>query len=289
MRIFRWWLVVVVLVAFGAGCPVDDDDDDASDDDVADDDTGDDDTGDDATGDDDTGPPAEPYVTGTVYDVTCTTPLEGIRVTICQTDAPCTFTDTDASGQFLLDGLFGEIVGEFRVPGYINASGTLLSGVIAEFEVPTEGSVELADVCLPLVPEVVALPESGPQEVEAGDGLVLTLDPDAVMWLMETPQVGAVEVPQNAWAYIEQEGVEVLGAWAMYAWGNKTEEIVGARMPFRGDVDCDDEVTIYMMSDTEVGLLAVGQADLDCDQQTVSTRVGEGLTELTWVFYGRPG
>ncbi len=52
---WMWLCTLCAALLWAAGCPEEQDDDDASDDDTGDDDTGDDDSGDDDTGDDDTG------------------------------------------------------------------------------------------------------------------------------------------------------------------------------------------------------------------------------------------
>ncbi len=282
-----WWLALMGLV-LGPACggtddddsgPADDDDVTAGDDDVADDDVAD---------DDDSAPPVEPYVTGIVQDVTCTELLPGIRVTICQDEQPCAFTDTDDSGRFLLEGLAGGLPGQLHVAGHINADMELYSAVVGELDVPETGFVEAQAACLPKIEQVIPL-EGGMQILDAGDGLSLALDPDETIWIMGEPQLGAVEVPSSAWQYMQVEGVEMLGAWATYMWGATSETPIPATMPMRGDIDCDtDEVTVYVMSDEVSAPVAVGQADLDCDAQTVSTADGEGLYELTWVSFGRP-
>lgn len=287
-----WRRIGSLAVSFAllAGCPVDDDD--SGDDDVSadDDSTGDDDTADDdddTAADDDDTEPVEPGLTGTVYAVDCETPLQGVRVTLCQEDEACAFLDTDENGQFLMDGLAYEKSGEFRVAGHINAEMRAFTGLIHEFDIPETGFLEIDDICLPEIPTVTPL-SGGEQSVDAGDGLTLTFEPDGVTWILETPQIGAVEVPSAARQYARIEGVEILGAWAMYVWGSTTDSPVMASMPMRGDVQCDDPVTIYEMSDEALGFVSVGDAVLDCDQQTVSTGPFDGLSTFTWVVYGRP-
>jgi hypothetical protein len=186
-----------------------------------------------------------------------------------------------------MDGLAHEKNGEFRAAGHINPEMRAFTGVIREFDVPETGFYEIDDICLPEIPVVTQL-TGGEQVVEAGDGLELTFDPDGVIWTLDTLQLGAVEVPSTAWQYAQIEGVEVLAAWAMYVWGSETDVPASAVMPMRGDTQCDDTISIYEMSDAEIGWVLVGEAVLDCDQQTVSTAPGEGLSTFTWVAYGRP-
>ena len=272
------------------GCPAADDTDDDTampDDDVGDDDTADDDAVDDDAGDDDTAPPAEPYIAGRVYDVTCTSAIEGVRVTVCQEDEACKFGDTDAAGDYVLAGLVGGKLGELRVAGHINAEGRYYSGVVTGLEIPDSGFVEAEDTCLPEIPAVIE-PGSGQQTLDVGDGLELTFDPDDVNWVLEPAQIGAVEVPSSAWQYVQIDEVEVLGAWALYIWGVTTDVPAAASVPMRGDIDCSEEITMYAMSSEALGFAAIGPAQLDCDAQTVATSDGEGLTEFTWVVFGRP-
>jgi hypothetical protein len=215
-----------------------DDDDSTGDDDVTgdDDDIGDDDDDDDNDDDDTTGPPVEPYLTGTVYDVTCTTGLEGVRVTWCQES--CIFKNTDADGVFVFDGL-PEGEGVFDVVGHINPEERNYTGLIESFEIPATGVVTAPDVCLPEIPSVEAL-SGGQQTVAAGDGVELTFDPDDVEWVLGVPQIGAVEVPDTAWQYVEIPDVEVTAVWAFYVWGSGTETPIEAQVPMRGDVQCPD-------------------------------------------------
>jgi len=277
---FRGWLTlgVVVLALSWFGCTSGDDDDTVSgdDDDARDDDSGDDDT-----------VPEEPYLVGNIYDLTCSVPVEGMRVTVCQADEACKFMDTDADGQYLLGGLVHDKDGEFRVRGHINVDQRPFTGLITTFDIPETGYLEAVEICLPEIDAVVAL-SGGEQEIEAGDGLVLTLDPDDVDWELDTQQIGAIEVPDTAWQYVAIEGIEVLGVWAMYVWGGSTETPAAVQMPFRGDLGCEDQVTIYEMSDKEIGFVEVGPGVLDCDALTVTSEEGGGLTEFTWVAYGRP-
>jgi len=279
----------LVLAPGCGGSEADDDDATAGDDDDAtadDDDAVDDD--DDADDDDDSAPPTEPYLIGTVYDVTCTQVLPGIRVTFCQNKQPCAFLDTDEQGQYILDDLVGGGVGQLHVAGHINADLVPYSAVVAEVDIPESGFAEVVDACLPEIAQVLPL-TGGMQEIAAGDGLQLTLDPDEVIWIMGEPQIGAVEVPETAWGYMAVEGVQLLGVWATYMWGATSETPIPATMPMRGEIDCDtDEVTLYVMSDEVSAPVAVGPAVLDCDAQTVSTGEGEGLEELTWVAFGKP-
>ena len=276
----RGWLIAVlcVLPLLWLGCPGTDDDDSTSGDD-------DDDMGDDDSGDDDT-VVVEPYLVGHIYDVTCTTPVVGMRVTVCQADEACKFMDTNADGRYLLDELVDDKDGEFRVRGHMNVDQRPYTGLITTFDIPETGFFEADDVCLPEIGTVLAL-SSGEQEIDAGDGLVLTLDPDDVNWELDTPQIGAMEVPDTAWQYVDIEGIDVLGVWAMYIWGGSTETPAAVQMPFRGDLACEDEVFIYEMSDEEFGFVLVGPGALDCDLQTVTSEAGGGLTEFTWVAYGR--
>jgi hypothetical protein len=284
---WRWLLILSsVMALLASGCPADDDDDAADDDATGDDDTTADDD-DDTTDDDDDTEPEEPGLQGTVYAVDCETPLPGVRVTLCQDEEACAFLDTDENGQFLMDGLVHEKNGEFRAAGHINAEMRPFTGLIHEFDIPETGFYEIDDICLPEIPTVTQL-SGGEQTVDAGDGLFLTFDPDAVTFVLDTPQLGAVQVPETAWQYARIEGVELLAAWAMYVWGSTCDEPVAAEMPMLGDVQCDDSVTIYQMSDADIGWVPVGDAVLDCDLQTVSTAPGEGLSTFTWVAYGRP-
>ena len=262
------------------GCPDGDDDDSSGDDDVSDDDTGDDDTG-----DDDTAPPTEPYLAGYLYDVTCTTPLADVRVTFCQES--CMFKQTDASGRYVFDGL-DPVSGVLDVVGHINSDGAYYTGTVEEYDIPATGSVEVGDTCLPEIPSVQEL-GSGPQLVEVGDGLELTFDPDDVEWVLGIPQIGAVEVPESAWRLVDIEGVDVTAVWAFYVWGSVAANPIETAMPMLGDVTCDDQVMIYWMSVEDHGFELVGEADKDCDLQTVSTPAGLGLPEFTWVAYGVPG
>jgi len=278
MEIRTFLALFITLTLTSLACNGDGADDDSADDDVADDDdvTDDDDTGDDDTGDDDTAPPEEPYVTGTVLDVTCTTPIEGLRVTFCQ--EACIFKTTDAAGQFVFGGLEpGE--GVFDVIGHVNAEGKYYTGLVHEVEVPASGFVEIADVCLPEIPALMQL-QSGVQQVEVGDGLELTVDPDTVDWVMKTPEVGAVEVPDTAWQYVDIEGVDVKAVWAFYVWGSTPVDALPTRMPMRAsftcgdgiDNDCDGSV------DESCGTDADGdgftEADGDCDDTDAAVHPG---------------
>ena len=286
----RWtWPLLLFGALMWFGCPAEDGDDDSAngDDDAADDDAGDDDAADDDAGDDDTGPPEEPYITGRVYDVTCTTAIEGVRVTVCQEDEACKFVDTDAAGVYVLPGLVGGKLGELRVAGHINSEGRYYSGVVTGLDIPDSGYVEAVDTCLPEIPAVLT-PESGTQTLDVGDGLELTFDPDDVNWLLEPGQIGAVEVPSGAWQYVQIDGFEVLGAWAMYIWGVTTDVPAAVSVPMRGGIDCGEEITMFLMSSDALGFVSIGPAELDCDAQTVSTGDGEGLTEFSWVVFGRP-
>jgi hypothetical protein len=274
------------------GCPVDDDDvadDDASgDDDTGDDDTGDDDTGDDDTGDDDTTPPVEPYLTGRVLDVTCTEPVAGVRVTFCQ--VACTFKDTDADGVFVFGGL-DEEPGLFDVVGHVNPDGKYYTGLAYTIDIPATGFAETPDVCLPEIDALVEV-SAGSNDVSVGDDLILTVDPDDVEWLLGEPELGAVEVPDTAWQYVDLEGVDVLGVWALYAWGNALKEDaadpVGVNLPVRGGLDTGDPVSIYAMSHDEGGFHEVASATVTGGDLRVVTDAGQGLTEFTWVAYGVP-
>ena len=287
-----WWLALLGLLLVPACSESGDDDSTTADDDDTtagdDDDVNADDDDDAVDDDDDTAPPEEPYLVGYVQDVTCTDYLPGIRVTFCQDDQPCAFLDTDENGRFLLDGLVGGGVGQMHVAGHINADLELYSAVVGEIDIPESGFVEAETACLPKIAEVFPL-SGGMQDLDAGDGLSLSLNPDEVIWIMGEPQLGAVEVPSTAWQYMAMEGVELLGVWATYMWGALSETPIPAQMPMRGDIDCDtDEVTLYVMSDEESAPVAVGPAVLDCDAQTVATAEGEGLHELTWVAFGKP-
>ncbi len=287
-------LVVALGLILLPGCPGDpaDDDDDASDDDAGDDDTADDDSGDDDAGDDDTAPPTEPYLTGTVYEVDCTTPVPDLRVTFCQ--ETCMFKNTGADGSFVFDAL-GAGVGLFDVIGHVNQSGALYTGLVAEFDIPSSGSLVAPDVCLPEIPpgNVVTL-GTGTQTVDVGDGLTLQIDPDEVDWLLGTPEIGAVEVPQAAWGdYVEADGVDVLGVWALYAFGNEALTPIPATIPGRGTLDCGDPVQVLTMGEDEAkdGLSApnfqsAATATYDCGTDEVVTDSGQGLTHLTWVAIG---
>ena len=134
----RWVFVACAGLVLGVGCgesEADDDDTSAGDDDDAtaddDDDAADDDAADD---DDDTSPPTEPYVVGTVYDVTCTQALPGIRVTFCQDEQPCAFLDTDGQGQYVIDDLVADGVGQLHVAGHINADMVPYSAVVTDVQ-----------------------------------------------------------------------------------------------------------------------------------------------------------
>ncbi|MDP7111841.1 MAG: hypothetical protein QGH45_07750 [Myxococcota bacterium] len=270
------------------GCPVDDDDDASGDDDTGDDDTGDDDTGDDDTGDDDTTPPVEPYLTGHVYDVTCTDPVAGVRVTFCQ--VACTFKDTDSDGKFIFGGLASE-PGLFDVIGHVNPEGKYYTGIAWTIDIPDSGFVEAPTTCLPEVESLVDVP-SGTNDVSVGDDLILTVNPDEVEWLLGEPELGAVEVPDTAWQYVDLEGVDMLGVWALYAWGNVLSEDaadpVGISLPVRGDLDTGDPVTIYGMSHDEGGFHEIASATVTGGDLRVVTDSGQGLTEFTWIAYGVP-
>ncbi len=285
----RWpTILLLALALLVGGCPADDDDDVAGDDDATgDDDTTGDDDDDTADDDDDDTEPVEPGLTGTVYALDCETPLEGIRVTMCQQDEACAFLDTDENGQFLMDDLVHEKNGEFRVAGHINADMRSFTGLIHEFDIPETGFFEIDEICLPEIPTVTPL-DAGEQIVDAGDGLQLAFNPADITWVLDTPQLGAMAVPDTAWQYARIEGVELLAAWAMYIWGSESDEPVAATMPWVGDVQCEDPITIYEMSDVEIGWVPVGDGVLDCDLQTVSTAPDEGLSTFTWVAYGRP-
>ena len=279
-------LLVLGLPLMLWGCPVDDDVDD--DDATGDDDTGDDDTGDDDTGDDDTEPPVEPYLTGFVYDVTCSEPLQGVRVTFCQ--VACTFKDTDENGQFWFSGLEAE-PGLFDVVGHVNPDGKYYTGIAWTLDIPETGFVETPMTCLPEIEELVPVP-NGTNDVSVGDDLILTVNPDDVEWLLGEPELGAVEVPDTAWQFVDLEGIDVFGVWALYAWGNAlTEEAtdpVGVNLPVRGGLDTGDPVVIYAMSHDEGGFHEVASATVTGGDLRVITDPGQGLTEFTWVAYGVP-
>ncbi len=304
------------------GCPTDPDDDDDA--------TGDDDTGDDDTGDDDTGGtdedgdgytleegdcddtdadvnpgavempddgvdsdcdgeenPAEPYLTGTLYDVTCGEPLQAVRVTFCQ--VACTFRDTDAHGRFVFAGL-DEAEGLFDVVGHVNPDAAYYTGLAYTFDIPAAGGLVAPDVCLPEIESVQPV-ESGSNEVDLGDGLKLTLDGDEIEWLLGTPEIGAVEVPDTAWQYVDLEGVDVLGVWALYAFGNMLTEDgtpIAVTLPARGDLDTGDPATVYAMSHGDGGFVEAATATTTGGDLQVVTDPGEGLHELTWIAYGVP-
>jgi len=259
-------LMSLALLCWG-GCDGDDDDS-SGDDDVTGDDDDDDVTGDDDDDDDDTtGPPQEPYLTGTVYDVTCTTPLDGVRVTWCQES--CIFKNTNADGVFVFDGL-PEGEGLFDVVGHINPEERAYTGLLETFEIHATGVVTAPDVCLPEIPAVQEL-GAGQQTVAAGDGLDVTFDADAVEWVLGIPQLGAVEVPDNAWQYVDIPDVEVTGVWAFYVWGSETKEGIEATVPFRGDVQCPDFIDNDCDGQVDEGCGpdldgdGYSEADGDCD------------------------
>jgi hypothetical protein len=262
-----------------------DDDDSAGDDDVSDDDDTGDDDDDDDTGDDDdtTGPPEEPYLTGTLYDITGTTPLEGVRVTWCQES--CIFKNTDADGVFVFGGL-DEGEGLFDVVGHINPDERAYTGLLEVIEIPATGFVTAEDVFLPEIPSVEAL-SGGQQTVDAGAGVQLTFDPDDVEWVLGVPQIGAVEVPDTAWQYVNIPDVEVTSVWAFYVWGSATETPMELTVPM-GDIECGDGASIYWMSTEAEHWDVVGAAEEDCGAETLTTPAAGGLTELTWVATGRP-
>ena len=277
---FRTLLALVfVSILITIGC-----NGDASDDDVADDDTGDDDTAmpdddvaDDDTGDDDTTPPEEPYIIGTVLDITCTTPIEGLRVTFCQ--EACIFKTTDAAGQFVFGGLEPGVDGYMNVVGHVNTDEKYYTGLIHEVHVPASGFVELDDICLPEIPSLVSL-SSGTQDVAVGDGLELTVDPDAVDWVMKTPQIGAVEVPDTAWQYVDIEGVDVTAVWAFYVWGSTSTEPLPTRLPMRASFVCADGIDNDCdgSADESCGVDADGdgftESDGDCDDSDDAVHPG---------------
>lgn len=281
-RTFLALMVSLSLLCFGCDG---DDDDSAGDDDVSDDDDTSDDDDDNTDDDDDTtGPPEEPYLTGTVYDITCTTPLEGVRVTWCQES--CIFKNTDANGVFIFDGLpVGE--GVFDVVGHINPDESHYTGLIEAFDIPAAGVVTAPDVCLPEIATVEAL-SGGQQTVAAGDGVELTFDPDDVEWVLGVPQIGAVAVPDTAWQYVDIPDVEITAVWAFYVWGSSTETPIEVTVPMSGGLECGDTASIYWMSVEAEGWDLVGAAEEDCGAETLTTPAAGGLTELTWVATGRP-
>ena len=290
--ITRLLLVLALLLPVALlGCPVDDDDsvdDDTGDDDTGDDDTGDDDTADDDTADDDdTTPPVEPYLTGTVYDITCTDPLAGLRVTFCQ--IACAFKDTDADGRYVF-GSLEPVEGLFDVVGHVNPDSALYTGLAVTFDIPETGFFEAPEVCLPEIGALVPV-TSQAQPVEVGGDLVLTLDADEVDWLLGTPEIGAVEVPDTAWQYVDLPDVDVLGVWALYAFGNVLldgSDPIAVDMPARGDLGPGDTVSVYSMSLEEGGFHEVATATVDGLGTRVVTDPGQGLAELSWIAYGVP-
>jgi len=287
---YRMLLALFAALALSvAGCNGDDDDDTADDDTQGDDDddvADDDDVTDDD--DDDTTPPVEPYLIGTVYDVTCTTPIPELRVTWCQ-DA-CIFKDTDGSGQFIFGDL-EEGEGVVHVVGHVNAAGGQYSAVVGVYDIPASGFLEAVDVCLPEVTDTVEL-SSGMQTTDVGAGVELTLDPDAIEWATGEPVVGAVEVPDTAWQYVDIEGVTVLGVWAFYVWGSHVDEEdgdpIGLTLPATGDLGPGDPVTVYAVTEEDSGFVEVGTGMVDGLGTRVELAPGEGIHELTWVAYGTP-
>ena len=313
-------LLALPLVLWG--CPTDDEDDDDA---TGDDDTGDDDTGDDDTsGTDDDGDgwtvedgdcddadasihpdaneipddgidsdcdgeenPADSYLTGILKDVTCSEPLQGVRVTFCQ--VACTFRDTDADGRYVFAGLEGGD-GLFDVVGHVNPDGALYTGLAYTFDIPATGGIEAPDVCLPEVESTVPV-ESGSSEVSVGDDLMLTVDADEIEWLLGTPEIGAVEVPDTAWQYVDIDGVDVLGVWALYAFANTLVEDgtpIGVNLPARGGLDTGDTATVYVMSHDVGGFIEAASATTTGGDLRVVTDPGQGLHELTWIAYGVP-
>ena len=74
----------------------------------------------------------------------------------------------------------------------------------------------------------------------------------------EGPYGGAVEVPDTAWQYVDLEGVDVLGVWALYAFGNMLTEDgtpIAVTLPARGDLDTGDPATVYAMSHGDGGFV----------------------------------
>ncbi|MRG98431.1 hypothetical protein [Polyangium spumosum] len=232
------------------------------------------------------GGPSGPAVTGVLADE-MGVPVSYAKV-VCCSIKNCYTSDADAEGRFFF-GIDEELPADYVVKSFEETTTSpRRAATMFPLQFVDTSVVDLGELCAPSLPAGAVLgPKSDdPQTLEVGDGLTLTVNRAD----LEPPLGGSLYdvaarrvSPQHVPALPELGAEEVVAVYAMYPFATTSASPIAVSAPS----DLPAGTVVYFRSISEYNGKLSAPAPGEADGARVTTDLGAGLDELTWIVVSK--